>query len=686
MVNQRTLRQTARIPFFPEDANRTSGGGNSHIDPMIKNGFIDIRTNPQTKDAVSYVVKRPGTEWACNPNGSGYGTDDYYTTGFWVFGSYAYLTVGDRLLQIAIADFNGGTAVTPSVLYRFETLEINSAWTYSATLQNSFGDDFFNDYRYNGTLYIDQEHGECLYITNGIEDVIVDKAGTLHNTLLSFNRYVSNTYYKPGDKVIPSTANGYYYMLLGEAGVTVLESIEPTWPTTPGDKVVSAAGNTWVCMYRNGIQKVAKPYINTTYSVGDLVQPSTESGYYYICTKAGTATGEPTWTQIQGDTSDAGGGTEFTCVGSYGGKPGLALPMPVYLDTYVVLNAYKTSDLYNCDPTTPNSWNALNFISADSFTSYTRAIARYNNYIIAYGETDSELFYNNANTTGSPFSRHESFLLQVGCESQSGVIVAESIIAWIGRSAMGGHAIWMLDGFEPKEISTNWVNKLLEAEEAPDRYSGSYAIRIAGHNLLVWPLKTAAVALVFDIGLNLWYYWTLGDGGQGQDSDPNGWGSTKNPNVTAIRWPYTRSAYYNNTLYLTSGNTPYVFNMSEDIYIDRYNSSVGYYNRILFEIRTPKIDFGNRMRKFFHSMDVIGDIATSTTYENYLYVTWSDEPDDYAAFTTYTASAIITLDLSGRPRITGMGSSRRRAYRFYSNKEIPIRLEAFDLNYTQGIS
>lgn len=54
---------------------------------------------------------------------------------------------------------------------------------------------------------------------------------------------------------------------------------------------------------------------STVYAVGDEVHPTTNNGYYYKCSTAGTShTTEPTWgTTVGGTTSEGGGTVVWTC-------------------------------------------------------------------------------------------------------------------------------------------------------------------------------------------------------------------------------------------------------------------------------------------------------------------------------------------------------------------------------------
>jgi hypothetical protein len=109
---------------------------------------------------------------------------------------------------------------------------------------------------------------------------------------------------------------------------------------------------------------------------------------------------------------------------------------------------------------------------------------------------------------------------------------------------------------------------------------------------------------------------------------------------------------------------------------------------------TNLIDMDNRNRKFIHSLDIIGDLANDGntqiigTAEPNLDVYWSD--DDYQNFDplliTTGTTVPISVDMSARPRITPMGSFRRRAFMLVYTGNMPMRLEALEITYTQGKS
>jgi hypothetical protein len=680
MAQNTKVRKRVRIPFFPEDSQRGFLNANYGKDSKFYNCYVKVRENPILNSKVPYLVRRPGVQAYDIFDGS----DTNY--GVWVFGDKLYTIVDDGLY----VENQPGASLGFSLVFSFYAKTLREVVDYDISFD--FGTSFYYDYAYRGTEIIN-DGIEQLYITNGYDHVFISKDGSVTRGSQSFNRFSANGYYKPGDKIISTstTSPGYFYIAIGDAGEVSQAGTEPTWPTLLGS-TVTTGDVTFLCISSASIQDVARIHtVSTSYIVGDLIQPSTESGLYYQCTVAGTTSGtEPTsWTQIKGDTTTDGTVT-WECLGYYGGKPGLALPSPVYLDTYLVLTPYGSSDLYNSDPEDPYSWKATNFISANSFTSKITAISRYNNYIIVFSNRDAELFFNNANTDGSPLSRHESFLLQIGVESQFTLTSSESLLAWVGLSTSGKNTIWILDGFEPKEISNPWISSLISLPgNTWTSNVSSISLRIDGHLFFVFNFLYNTV--VFDVKQATWYNWSI----------------MFLDNYAQEPLSLSSFAFYSNTsnsyAFVTKNkfeNDPTLYEISKEFLMDSLVpitdvSADGI--PIIMEIVTPPIDLDNRKRKFLHSLDIIGDLLDEDEvgeFPDYEYntnaiVTWSDKDFKDMDITdiindTYTEAPIYEVDLRTRPRIAPCGSFRRRSFALIYKEPYSVRFEALELSFTEG--
>lgn len=96
------------------------------------------------------------------------------------------------------------------------------------------------------------------------------------------------TKYNNGDHIVPKRDNGHYYICTqsGYSGIT-----EPVFPVSDQGKVQDTRGaNTWRA--------------NDMYEIDDIVLPSLENGFFYVCIQAGeSGDTEPVWSIVDGSTT-----------------------------------------------------------------------------------------------------------------------------------------------------------------------------------------------------------------------------------------------------------------------------------------------------------------------------------------------------------------------------------------------
>lgn len=142
--------------------------------------------------------------------------------------------------------------------------------------------------------------------------------------------WVSGATHVLGDFVVPTIPNstGFYYVATAVSGAS--GGSEPAWPTTVGATVVDG-GVTWTCTgtfagYLN-VWSATTAFASNgqfgTYVIPTL--PSTNPGYYYLCTTAGTSgSSEPTWpvpTALVPNPTVVDGSVTWTCIGRNGTIP-----------------------------------------------------------------------------------------------------------------------------------------------------------------------------------------------------------------------------------------------------------------------------------------------------------------------------------------------------------------------------
>lgn len=137
------------------------------------------------------------------------------------------------------------------------------------------------------------------------------------SSFVAVNSWVRNTTYSSGSYVKPTSSNGYIYR--ARTRITT-GSTEPSWGTPIvgvciGDNTATTVTITW----RRRSYSLAYPtwQPNTTYSFGDIVNPTISNGYSYYCSSSPSGVSssvEPSWPQTNTSVSEyANGGYWETC-------------------------------------------------------------------------------------------------------------------------------------------------------------------------------------------------------------------------------------------------------------------------------------------------------------------------------------------------------------------------------------
>ena len=345
-----------------------------------------------------------------------------------------------------------------------------------------------------------------------------------------------------------------------------------------------------------------------------------------------------------------GGGSGASGTVSLNSFPSPHIPSATFIDGYIVLA--KGSDVYTCDLDNPQRWSSNNYLSAEMFPDPVKAISRQNNQVCVLGGNSIEFFYDAANASGSPLSRNDATTIQMGVCAPHAVIGNEKYIFFLSQSDSGGRAAWLVDGFQPKKISDEYIERILDAETDMNTVSG-YGLRTKGHQFYFLNLKSQGRTLVYDSDEKLWHEWST-----------NNAGSHTTFNCDHMADNSSGSAYLlgssDGILYKLNPNT---------------NNDNG--NQINLELVTNKYDMDTYYRKFLSSVKIVGD-----RYEtgNTISLSWTD--DDYQ---TWSNEKTITMT-DDFPAFHRLGSFRRRAFKIKHSANYPLRLESLECVYTEGVS
>ena len=230
--------------------------------------------------------------------------------------------------------------------------------------------------------------------------------------------------------------------------------------------------------------------------------PPSPAGGTIIVTKPAVSNPATFTYTVGGSPSTPATGT-ITVQGTGGTVPGIA-----YLNGYfAVMDTAGT--IWNSGIDDPTSWNALDFVAAQTDSSRGAGIAVSRGYLVAFKEWTAEYFYDASNATGSPFSPVDSGTVQVGCANGFSIAAIDDLTFWLSQTRTKGRGVHVLTGLEQRKVSTPDVDRILEEFDVSVVYA--YCLKTQGHSLYVLTIGTPgvdAVTLVYDYTAEVWYEWT----------------------------------------------------------------------------------------------------------------------------------------------------------------------------------
>ena len=327
----------------------------------------------------------------------------------------------------------------------------------------------------------------------------------------------------------------------------------------------------------------------------------------------------------------------------------------VFLDNYVFIGT-TNNRIYNSEVGDPTSWNALNFLTFEQTTDTLVGIIKHLNYLVAFGQTSMQFFYDNANPTGSPLAVSQSYTNEIGCINGDTIASTDNTVLWVGTSKSHGRAVYLLDGVSPVKVSSDNIDKHLEAADL-NRVS-SFVYKFSGHTLYLLALHSSNETLVYDINEKTWYQWTQYSMMSNDQPNPGTWVES-----------YFRPTYYAEVLsvpFVLDDDTATIYYFDVNTYQD---AGQPIYCRTVTDIA----DNGSTKRKFYGRLEIIGDKVAGTLQVRH-------SGDDYNTWSSYRS---IDLNAS-RSQIYLSGADRRRAWEFLCTSNVPLRLDGAEIDFRIG--
>lgn len=311
-----------------------------------------------------------------------------------------------------------------------------------------------------------------------------------------------------------------------------------------------------------------------------------------------------------------------------------------------------TGLIRNCLIDDPFHWPSLNALAADYADDPGVALVKYQNYAVAFGTYTVQFFYDAGRSPGSPLLPYLNANQKVGCASADTIAEVGTSLVWVSQTKQLHRQVMVFNGLSAAPISTPYIEKMLGNSASPSGISAS----IEGHLFYILNIGSTIPSFVYDFTTKNWYEW-----------------STK---VTQVS--HVTSGAFNFAAFTTTFTTvgTYLLNVIEGglyrLDASRFDDTgVGF----ACTMTLPKFDNGNNRKKFWGQLEIIGDRHFGANIQ----IQYSD--DDYQ-----TWSAARTVDMNTeRPVLYRNGSSRRRAIRAIQDDSNPMRLEALEQTFEQGM-
>ena len=328
----------------------------------------------------------------------------------------------------------------------------------------------------------------------------------------------------------------------------------------------------------------------------------------------------------------------------------------VFLDNYIFIGT-TDNRIYNSNLGDPTTWEALSYLSFEQTADTLVGIVKHLNYLVAFGNNSTQFFYDAGTYPGSPLALAQSYTSEIGCASGDSIVATSNTVLWIGKTRTYGKCVYAMDGVSATKVSTSNIDRHIEADDLS--YVTAYCYKVSGHTLYILTLHNTQKTLVYDLDEKQWYTWTQ-----------YAMASNTQPNPGTYYESYFRGTYYaemDNIPYVLDDDNAKLYYFSTNIYQD---DGQPIYCRSVTDIR----DNGSTKRKFYGRCEIVGDKVEGGVMQI------SHTGNDYASYSTPRS---VNLN-APRSQVYLSGADRRRAWQFLCTSNVPLRLDAAEIDFRIG--
>lgn len=171
---------------------------------------------------------------------------------------------------------------------------------------------------------------------------------------------------------------------------------------------------------------------------------------------------------------------------------------PIFLDGYLVYRRPDTDQFFNSG-LNAFTFNGLDIASAEGKPGKLIGMHAENREIILAKADSMELWYNAANSPGSPFSRSPNGFLEIGCGAGDSIGSQDNSPFWLANDL----TIRRLSGVTAERVSQHGIDAILARMSVADAYTVPYFHD--GHLCIAFVFPFAARTCVYDCTTKQWH-------------------------------------------------------------------------------------------------------------------------------------------------------------------------------------
>lgn len=170
-----------------------------------------------------------------------------------------------------------------------------------------------------------------------------------------------------------------------------------------------------------------------------------------------------------------------------------------FLDSYILFVERDTGRFFSSDLLDAESYDSLNFATAEAFPDALITLAVDHRQIVLIGAQTTELWYNSGGS-GFPFERSPNGVIEIGGAAEYGVTNLDNSVFWLAND----RTVRRLSGLTPQKVSQFGVEKALRGYARVDDCE-AFSYTVDGQLCAVFRFPSAGATWVYNASSGEWF-------------------------------------------------------------------------------------------------------------------------------------------------------------------------------------